>query len=58
MSKVLADVNVLGSFMSADDVAAPLDGRGVVFVHWCGRLLSDTDSFQKGRILVPAVDAE
>ncbi len=42
MSKVLADINVLCSFTSADDIVAPLDARGVVLVHWCGRLLSDT----------------
>ncbi len=51
MSKVLADVNVLGSLTSADDVVAPLDARGVVLIHWCGRLLSDTESFQKGLIM-------
>ncbi len=48
MSKVLADVNVLGSFTSADDVVAPLDARGFVLIHECGRLLSDAKSFQKG----------
>ncbi len=48
MSKVLADVNVLGSFTSADDGVAPLDARGVVLIHGCGRLLSDAKSFQKG----------
>jgi hypothetical protein len=51
-----------GSFTSADDVVAPLDARGVVLIHGCGRLLSDAKTFQKGskihRISVPAVDAE
>ena len=45
MSKVLADVNVLGSFTSAD---APFDARVDVLIHGCGRLLSDAKSFQKG----------
>jgi hypothetical protein len=67
MSKVLADINVIGSFTSSDDVVAPLDARCAVLVHWCGLLLSDTELFQKGfeiqdlstcsRISVPAVDA-
>ncbi len=34
MSKVLADINVLGSFPSADDVASPLDACCVDLVHW------------------------
>ncbi len=29
MNKVLADIKVLGSFLSADDVVAPLDARRV-----------------------------
>jgi hypothetical protein len=46
MSKVLVDINVLGSFPSADDVA-PLDVRGIILVHWCGSPLSEAKSFQK-----------
>ncbi len=47
MSKVLTDVNVLGSIPSANDVVAPLDAHCVVLVRWCGRLLSEAKSFQK-----------
>jgi hypothetical protein len=48
MSKVLVNVNVLGLFTSAYDVVAPLDAGGVVLIHWRGRLLSYSESFQKG----------
>ncbi len=41
MSEVLADINVLGSFPSADDVISPLDACCVILAHWCGRLLSE-----------------
>jgi hypothetical protein len=36
--KVLPDVDVLGTFSSADDVVTPHYARGVVLVYW-GRLL-------------------
>ncbi len=38
MGEVLLDVDVLGSFTSADDDANPFDARCVVLVYW-GRLL-------------------
>jgi hypothetical protein len=54
MSKMLEDVNVLGSSPSADDVVSPLDARSVILVHWCGRLLSEA----RHRNSVSAIDAE
>ena len=34
MSKMLADVDVLSTLASADDVVSPFDARRVVFIDW------------------------
>ena len=42
MRKVLADVDVLRTLPSADDVIAPLYARRVVLRHWRIRFLSES----------------
>ena len=44
--EVLPDVNMLGSFTSADDVVAPFDARGVVLVYRGGLLLLESWTIQ------------
>ncbi len=47
MGEVLLNVDVLGSFTSADDVVAPLDARGVVLVYRGGLLLLESETVQE-----------
>ena len=42
MDEVLPDVDVLGTFPSADDVVTPLDTRGVVLVNRSRPLLRES----------------
>ncbi len=44
---VLPNIDVLGSFPSADDVVAPFDARGVVLVCRGGLLLLESETVQK-----------
>ena len=47
MGEVLPDVDVLGTFPSADDVVTPLDARGVVLVYRGRLLLRESETVQK-----------
>ncbi len=47
MSKVLPDVDVLGTFPSSNDVVTPLDARDDVLVYRGRLLLRETETLQK-----------
>ncbi len=47
MGEVLPDVDVLGTFPSADDVVTPLDACGVVLVYRSRPLLRGPETVQK-----------
>ncbi len=47
VSEVLPDVDVLGSFPSANDVVAPFNAGGVVLIYRGGLLLLESETVQK-----------
>ncbi len=49
MGKVLLDINVLGSFTSADDVVAPFDARSIVLVYRGRLLLLEPETVQESQ---------
>ena len=58
VGEVLPDVDVLGTFPSADDVVTPLDARGVVLVYWSRLLLRRCRRSLRYKTSLPASDAE
>ena len=47
MGEVLPDVDVLGTFPSADAIVTPLNARGVVLIYRGRLLLRETETVQK-----------
>ena len=47
MREVLANVNVLGSFPTPDDVVSPFNARSVVLLHRCWGLLTESHVLEK-----------
>ena len=47
VGEVLPDIDVLGTFPSADDVVTPLHARGVVLVYRSRPLLRESETVQK-----------
>ncbi len=47
VGEVFPDVDVLGTFPSANDVVTPLDARGVVLVYWSRPILRESETVQK-----------
>ena len=47
MGEVLANVNVLGSLMAADDAVSPLNAGRVVLIHSCRLQLSKSHATKK-----------